>query len=150
MQLKIKNPEDFWSGLMFIGFGLLAIIISRDYPIGSAMRMGPGYFPMALGGLLMLFGAIITVTAFRFEGEAVKPFAWHPIIYLALAFVLFGWGIDRVGFVPSLAALVVLSSVAGREFKLVEVIIMAITLIVGSWALFIHGLELPYPLFWWR
>lgn len=148
--MKIKSQEDFWAGLLFIGFGLLAIIISRDYPVGSAMRMGPGYFPTALGGILVLLGAVITATAFRFEGEAIKPFAWHPVIFLGTAFALYGWGIDRVGFVPSMVALVMLSAVAGREFKWVEVIIMVIVLIVGSWALFIWALELPYPLFWWR
>ncbi|MBI4207936.1 MAG: tripartite tricarboxylate transporter TctB family protein, partial [Betaproteobacteria bacterium] len=49
MQFKIRNQEDFWAGLMFIGFGILSIVVSRDYPMGSAMRMGPGYFPTYLG-----------------------------------------------------------------------------------------------------
>ena len=150
MKFKIKNPEDFWSGLMFIAFGVAAVIISRDYPMGTAMRMGPGYFPTTLGWMLVVFGVIIAATAFKFEGPPIEPFAWRPMIYLSLAFLIFGWGIDHLGFVLSMVGLIVLCAAAGREFKLSEVVIMTIVLIVGSWALFIWGLELPYPLFWGR
>ncbi|HEX6065999.1 MAG TPA: tripartite tricarboxylate transporter TctB family protein, partial [Longimicrobiales bacterium] len=94
MQLKIKSQEDFWAGLMFIGFGVLAIVISRDYPMGSAMRMGPGYFPTSLGAIMVLLGSIITMLSFKFEGGKVKPFAWKPMIVLAIAFCTFAWGID--------------------------------------------------------
>ena len=65
MQLKIKSQEDFWAGLMFIGFGVLAIFVSRDYPMGSAMRMGPGYFPTSIGMIMVALGAIITAMSFR-------------------------------------------------------------------------------------
>ena len=74
VQLKIKSQEDFWAGLMFIGFGVLAIVISRDYPMGSAMRMGPGYFPTSLGAIMVLLGSIITLLSFKVAGGKVKPF----------------------------------------------------------------------------
>ena len=150
MQLKIKSQEDFWAGLMFIGFGVLAIVISRDYPMGSAMRMGPGYFPTSLGAIMVLLGSIITLLSFKVAGGKVKPFAWKPMIVLAIAFCTFAWGIDHIGFIPSLAIMILLSAFAGREFRLKEVLILMVILIVGCWALFIKGLELPFPLFWWR
>jgi hypothetical protein len=150
VKFTIKSQEDFWAGLMFIGFGLVAIYISRDYPMGSAMRMGPGYFPTYLGVIMALLGAAITALSFRVEGERVKPFAWRAMILLAVAFAVFGWGVDHIGFVPALGALIFLSALAGREFKLKEVLVLMAVLIVGSWALFIYGLELPFPLFWWR
>jgi hypothetical protein len=150
LKLKIKSPEDFWAGLMFIGFGLLAVIISRDYPMGSAMRMGPGYFPTSLGGMLIVIGAIISATSFKYEGEGIEPFAWKPMILLGAAYAFVGWGMDHVGFVISMVVLITVSAAAGREFKIKEVIPMTIVLITGAWALFIWGLELPYPLFWWR
>ncbi|MEK6594276.1 MAG: tripartite tricarboxylate transporter TctB family protein, partial [Pseudomonadota bacterium] len=149
MQLKIKNQENFWSGLMFIGFGILAIAISRDYPLGSAMRMGPGYFPTYLGAIMALLGVIIVLGAFKTEGEKIKPFAWRGMILLTLAFSIFGWAIDHIGFVPALFAMIVCSALAGKEFKLLEVLIMSVVLILGCIALFIYGLELPFPLFWW-
>lgn len=150
MRLRVKSQEDFWAGIMFIGFGLLAVVISMDYPIGSAMRMGPGYFPTWIGGILVLLGIAISATAFRVDGGKVGKFAWKSMIMLSIAFCTFAWGIDNIGFIPSLVIMIVLSALAGREFRLKEVAILSVVLIVGCWALFIKGLELPFPLFWWR
>lgn len=150
MQFKIKSQEDFWAGMMFIGFGVLAIVISRDYPMGSAMRMGPGYFPTWIGVIMVLLGAIISAISFKVVGGAVGRFAWKPMVVLAIAFCTFAWGIDHIGFIPSLAVMIILSALAGKEFRLKEVLILTVVLIVGCWALFIKGLELPFPLFWWR
>ena len=150
MQLEINNQEDFWAGMMFIGFGVLAIYISLDYPMGTAMRMGPGYFPTYLGAIMAVLGVIITITSIKSEVTKVSPFAWKPMILLSVAFVIFGWGIDHIGFVPSLFGLIVLSAAAGQVFKLTEVLIMTTVLIAGAVGIFIYGIELPYPLFWWR
>lgn len=150
MKAKIKSPEDLWSGLMFIGFGILTVVISRDYQIGSAMRMGPAYFPTMLGSLLVILGAIIAVMSLRIEGEGIEPFAWRPMILLSAAFVFFGWAIDRIGFLPALFALIVVCAAAGREFKWGEVLIMSAVLIAGCWALFIWALGVHLPLFWGR
>lgn len=148
--MKIKSQEDFWAGMMFIGFGALAIFIAQDYPFGTASRMGPGYFPTWIGIILVVLGGFISLSGFKNIGEGVSSFAWKPMILLALAFSIFGWGIDHVGFVPSMVAMVVLSAASGRDFRIKEVIVMTIALIIGSWALFIKGLDLPFPLFWWR
>ncbi|MDH3236729.1 MAG: tripartite tricarboxylate transporter TctB family protein [Alphaproteobacteria bacterium] len=150
MSLKIKSQEDFWAGLMFIGFGILAIIIARDYPMGSTMRMGPGYFPTYIGVILIILGAIISGISFKFEGERVGAFAWRPMILLSIAFAAFGWAIDNIGFILAMVILIVLASLAGKEFRLKEAIGMVLVLVAGSWALFIYGLELPFPLWWWR
>jgi hypothetical protein len=150
VRLKIKNQEDFWAGVMFIGFGVLAVIISRDYPMGTAMRMGPGYFPTYLGVIMAVFGLIVSAMSFKVEGGKLTPFAWKPTIMLGLSFLVFGWGIDHIGFVPSLFALIVLSAAAGASFKWLEVLILSVVLIVGAVGIFIYGIDLPYPLFWWR
>lgn len=150
MNLKIKSQEDFWGGLMFIGFGILAIIIARDYPMGSTMRMGPGYFPTYIGVILIILGSIITSMGFKFDGASVGNFAFRPMILLSIAFAAFGWAIDNIGFILALLILIFLSSLAGKEFRLKEAFAMSAVLIVGSWALFIWGLELPFPLWWWR
>jgi hypothetical protein len=150
MRLKIKSEEDFWAGLMFIGFGILAIVIARDYPMGSTMRMGPGYFPTYIGVIMIILGSIITAMGFKFEGEKVENFAWRPMILLSVAFAAFGWAIDNIGFILAMLILVVLSSLAGKEFKIKEVVLLSFFVILGCWALFIYGLELPFPLWWWR
>jgi hypothetical protein len=152
VKLSIKNQEDFWAGLMFIGFGLLAIVVARDYPMGSALRMGPGYFPTYLGYIMMVIGAIISFRATRVAGEGIGSWGWRPLLVLGLAFVVYGLSMEsfELGFVPSLIAVIVVSSFAGREFRPVELAFLTVVLVAGAVGLFIYGLELPYPLFWWR
>lgn len=148
--MKIRNPEDFWSGVMFLAFGILAVYISLDYPMGTAMRMGPGYFPTYLGGMLIVIGVIVALISLKTESEPIKPFAWKPFIWLSVSFAIFGWGVDHIGFIPALTASVVLCALAGQVFKVKEVLIMTVVLVAGATAVFIYGIDLPYPLFWWR
>ncbi len=152
MKLTIRNQEDFWAGLMFIGFGVLAIVVARDYPMGAAMRMGPGYFPTWLGGIMMTLGAIIALRATRVAGTGIGPWAWRPLIVLSVAFIVYGLFMESfaLGFIPSLVAVIALSSLAGREFRPLEVALLTAILVAGAVGLFIYGLELPYPLFWER
>ena len=151
MKLSIKSQEDFWAGLMFIGFGLAAVIIARDYPMGSAMRMGPGYFPTWLGAILIAIGAVITAISTRIEGEKVTRFAWRPLIMLCLAFLVYGLSMETfgLGFVPSIVLVVIISALAVREFRPVELVLLAVVLSVATTGLFIYGIDLPYKLFWW-
>jgi hypothetical protein len=132
--------------MMFIGFGVLAIVVARDYPMGSAMRMGPGYFPTWIGACLIIVGALIAAFSFRTQGEGIGRWPWKAIVLLSVAFAAFAWGIDNFGFVLALVILIVLSALAGREYKWWEIAAEAVVLIVGCWAIFIYGLELPFPL----
>ena len=152
MQFKIKSQEDFWAGIMFIGFGLLAVVVARDYPMGSAMRMGPGYFPTYLGIIMMVMGAIIAFRSTIVEGAKIRAFGWRGLFFLSLAFATYGFLIDTmdIGFIISIAAVVLLSTLAGREFRLIESLILTVVLVLGTTAVFIWGLEMPYPRFWGR
>ena len=144
--MRLKNPQDFWSGVMFIAFGVVAVIVSRDYPMGSAMRMGPGYFPTYIGAGLIILGTIIAALALRTVGEPIGRFPWKAIIMLCAAFIGFAVGMETIGFIPSLAILIVLSALAGREWRWKEIVVEVVVLIVGAWAIFIYGIELPFPL----
>lgn len=135
---------------MFIGFGLLAIFVAQNYPMGTAMRMGPGYFPTYIGAGLIVLGGAILATSLKVDGDRVGKFAWRPMILLALAFAVFGWAIGRIGFVFALLGMIFLGVLAGKEFRLKEVLMLSSVLIVGCWALFVVGLELPFRVFWWR
>lgn len=152
MRLRIRSSEDFWAGVMFAGFGLVAIIVARDYPMGSAMRMGPGYFPTYLGALLMLIGGVIVARATVVDGEGVGRWGWRPLLMLGAALLAYGIFMDtfEIGFIPSLIGVVVISSFAGREFRPFELGLLTLILVAGAVALFIYGLGLPYPLLWWR
>lgn len=149
MRLKITNQQDFYSGLMYIGFGVLAIVVARDYPMGSAMRMGPGYFPTYLGVLLIIVGSVVSLQALKNVGERVTPFAWKPMILLTLAFLTFGWGIDHIGFIPALVCVIMMSALSGSAFRIWEVIPLTIVLVAIAVGIFIYGIELPFQLFWW-
>ena len=149
MKLSIKNPEDFWAGVMFIGFGTLAIVIAHDYPYGSAMRMGPGYFPTWLGGLMILVGIAVSAASLKTEGPPIPPFAWKPAILLSFSFFAFGWSIDTIGFVPALVGVIVLSALAGKHVYVKELIVLTIVLVALALGVFVYGIELPLRLFWW-
>jgi hypothetical protein len=117
--------------------------------MGSALRMGPGYFPTYLGAIMVVIGAIMTGRAYRIEGEGIGRWGWRPLLWLSAAFAGFGLLIERAGFVLALLALIIASSLAGRDTRPLELILLIVVLITGSVGLFIYGLELPYLLFPW-
>lgn len=145
--MKIKSTEDFWAGMMFIAFGAGAIYMSGDYPMGSAMRMGPGYFPTSIGLCLIVLGAVIALISLKKQGVGIGPWPWRAIVMMSVAFVLFAWGMEHMGFIPSLAILIGVSTLSTPHFRWKEMLIEIVVMSIGSWLVFIYGLELPFPLF---
>ena len=146
MKPDLRNNRDFIAGLLFIVLGGLAVVLARDYPFGTTMRMGPGYFPTVLGGILLLFGVYVLARGVR-SGDRVKgEWGWKPLALIALSIVLFGLLLDRVGMVPATAVTLVIAAAAGREFHWKEVILLAAVMTAFSVAVFSYGLKLPYPL----
>jgi hypothetical protein len=143
-----RNNRDLIAGLLFIVLGGLAVVLARDYPFGTTMRMGPGYFPTVLGGILFLFGATVLARGIR-SGQKVKgEWGVRPLAWITLAIVLFGFLLDRAGMVPATVATLFIAAAAGREFRLKEVLLLAVVMTAFSVAVFSYGLKLPYPLFW--
>ena len=155
MSLRIKNPQDFWSGIFFIALGVLALYLSRDYVMGSALKPGPGYFPIWLGGIMIGFGVIITALSFRLEGEAhqrlaLREWGFRPWLVLPATLALYAILMEAdFGFVPSLVVLIVGCALAHRDVHWVETTLLSIFLTAGAVAIFIYGLGMPYRLFWW-
>ena len=146
MKLSFRNNRDFWAGAMFIAGGAAAMIAARSYPFGTTLRMGPGYFPSLLGGILVAFGVYVMVRGLL-NGEKIKgSWSLRALIVLPLSMVLFGILMQYAGFIPALAVLVFGSAASGREFRLGEVFLVAVVLIFLSVAVFIWGLGMPYPL----
>jgi hypothetical protein len=145
--VKIKSPKDFWSGLMFLGFGLFfAIWAVIHYQMGTAVRMGPAYFPTLLGGLLAFLGLVILLESFAVEGPPVPAFAFRPLILISVGCVLYGYLMKPLGLFVATLALVVVSALGGHEFKWKEVFILYAILMLFSWLVFVRGLTLPFPL----
>jgi putative tricarboxylic transport membrane protein len=145
--MKIKSPKDFWSGLMFVGFGLFAAIWAViHYQMGTAVRMGPAYFPTVLGGLLAVLGAIILLGSLVMEGPPVPTLHFRPLFFISLGCLLYGYLMKPGGLVGATAALVYISAFGGHEFKWKEVTILYVVLIVFSYFVFVRGLGLPFPI----
>ncbi len=147
--MKIKSQRDFWSGLMFLGIGVAFAWGATEYSFGTSARPGPGYFPFGLGILLALMGGLVLFKALTLESEGGDPIgaiAWRPLLVIILAIVVFGLALPRLGMAITLPITILLSSLAGREFRLVDVLLSSVVLTVGSWALFIVGLKLTIPL----
>ncbi len=146
MKLGLSKNRDFWAGLMLMGIGVAAIYIARDYRFGSTTKMGPGFFPALLGGVLIAFGVAIVVVGLR-SGEQIQGrLSLRALFLLPLSLVLFGILMELAGFIPAMAAVISVSAASGREFKWVEVLLLTLLLTGASAALFIWGLGLPYPL----
>ncbi len=146
MKPDLWNNRDFLAGLLFIVLGGLAVALARDYPIGSTMRMGPGYFPMVLGGILLLFGVFVLLRGVRSADKVKGEWGYRPLALIALSIVLFGFLLDRVGMVPAIVVTLFAAAAAGREFRVKEVLLLAVVMTVFSVAVFSYGLKLPYPL----
>jgi hypothetical protein len=146
VKLELRNNKDFWAGLVFAGAGAAAMFIARHYPFGTTLRMGPGYFPRLLGGILVLFGLYVMVRGLRINEKIQGNWSVRALIVLPLSMALFGALMNFLGFIPALVALVFGSAASGREFKFIEVLLLTLLLTALSVALFIWGLGLPYPL----
>lgn len=146
MKFDWRNNRDFFAGLQYIVLGAVAMWIARDYPFGSALRMGPGYFPSVLGGMMIVFGIAVMVKGLKNNEKIEGNWSFRALIVLPLATVVFGILMETAGFIPAMLALIPLSAAAGREFKWLEVAVLTIGLTIACAAGFIYGLGLPYPL----
>jgi hypothetical protein len=146
MKLEFRNNKDFWSGVMFIVIGCAAMSGARNYPFGSTLRMGPGYMPTLLGGILTVFGIYVALRGLRTSEKMKGNWSLRALIVLPLSMVLFGVLMEYAGFVPAMMTLIIVSAAAGSEFKWVEALLASLTLTVLCSAVFIWGLGLPFPL----
>ncbi len=146
--MKLKNPKDFWSGVMFalIGFSFAIIVKVYEYPMGTGSRMGPGYFPYVLGIIMGVMGLIIIAQAWISQGGRVSKFAWRPLFWVLLAFVIFGLIAKLAGLVISIIVLVIVASYGGHEHRWKEAIISSVILAAASVGIFVYGLKLPFPI----
>ena len=152
----IKSQRDFFSGLMFTAIGIAFAVGANSYTVGTAARMGPGFFPMMLGVILAILGGVITFNALVIhteDGEKIGGFVWRPIVFILgsnLAFGVLLGGLPSIGLPPmglmvAIFALTVIASMAGDEFKLRDVLILAVVLAAGSYLAFIMLLKLNMP-----
>ncbi|MFL6676398.1 MAG: tripartite tricarboxylate transporter TctB family protein [Massilia sp.] len=146
--MKIKNHKDFWAGLMFAAFGAFFAGVGAQYTLGSAGRMGPGYFPTALGILLVLIGIVVSIGALspKAAEQGVDRFAWSTLLLVLGPVVLFGLLLGKLGLVLCLFMLVAISSFASHEFSLKATLGNAVVLISLCLFVFVYALKLQFPI----
>ncbi len=142
----MRNPKDFWSGVLFVVFGIAAIILSTRYPMGTAARMGPGYFPRGLGGLLVMLGAFVMLNGLRTDGESVPRFFLRPLVFVLATVLVFGIVVPYTGVLVGTVGLIFITSYASHEFRWKEALIAGVLLAVLGVLVFIIGLQLQLPI----
>jgi putative tricarboxylic transport membrane protein len=145
--LHVLARRDVLAGLMFVG---VALLLSRDYPIGTALRMGTGYVPRLLCWILLGLGTVVLVQGLRdAQGARLvssgQASGWRPVVFVTASLVIFGLSIERLGLVLSILLLVGVGAVAARGLRLLETLAAALVLIAMSWGIFILGLGLTIP-----
>jgi hypothetical protein len=143
---RFTGSKDLWSGLIFIAFGAAAIMLARGYAMGHAGRMGPGYFPTALGGVLVLIGLVLVVQSLIAAGEAVTGLAWRKAVLVLMASGLFGISVEGLGLAASTALLVMISGLASERFRFGPFLALAVGLSIFSSVVFVTLLGLPIPI----
>jgi Tripartite tricarboxylate transporter TctB family len=147
--MRATSHRDLVSGLLFVVLGAAFAIGATKYGLGSGARPGPGYFPLILGGLLATLGLIVAVrsqTAGPEPAEPIGHLAWKPLLATIASIIVFGVALPRLGLVITVPIVVLIVSVAGHEFSWKSALTCGAILALGSWLIFIVGLELTIPL----
>ena len=143
--------KDVLAGALFCAVALLGLYISRNYPVGTALRMGTGYVPRLLCWVLLALGAVLFVQGLRQVelGATAQVLsggsAWRPLIFVTSSLVIFALTIERAGIVLSILLLVGVGAFAARGLRPLETFAAAVVLILLSWSIFIVGLGLTIP-----
>ena len=154
--MKIKSQKDFFAGLMFLVVGVAFAWGATTYSVGTGARMGPGYFPLLLGILLAIIGAVVMFKSTVVEtegGDPIGKWAWKQIFFIIGANLLFGvllaglpsFGIPAMGLIIAIYGLTFMASLAGSSFNFKEVFLLATVLAAGSYVAFVWALALQFP-----
>ena len=144
MQRALK---DLLAGLAFVALGLAFAGQALTYDLGSPLRMGPGFFPLVLAGILILLGGIIVAEGFVSPDEVpIGPIAWRGLVLLIAALLFFGLTVRRLGLAPAMFVAVFMSALASHRTGLLTALVIAAALTTFCILIFIYGLGVPLPL----
>ena len=148
LSLKIRNQRDFGAGIMYMVIGLFFAIVATQYKMGTAAKMGPGYFPFWLGVLMTLLGLLVLLKSLRASAaiEKIPKFNWRIILQITGAVVLYGLLLPRAGFLIAVVVLVFLAAGASKEFTWKGTALNAAFLVTFTYSVFVVGLKLQFPL----
>lgn len=141
-----RNPKDFWTGIVYVAIGGSALFLSRDYGMGTAVKMGPAYFPTILSGLLILIGTISVIRSFIKQGTPISSFAMKGLIMVTVSMLLFGFIVRGAGLAIALPLLIIISAFASTRFSWRYSLALAVGVTVFCILIFNIGLGVPLPI----
>ena len=145
----VKDPKDFWSGILFAAFGFAGLWFGRNYIVGTAARMGPGYFPLLMSLALVGLGGFLLARSLVIAGDPIERSALRPQLLILTAIVVFGFMIERLGLAAAVAAVALISGFAARDVRWFERLLLAVGLAAACVVLFVYFLGQPIPV-WGR
>jgi hypothetical protein len=142
--IRVKSPQDFWAGILFVLAGGAALWVGRDYSLGTLTRMGPGYLPTVLSWALVAIGGLLTVRALALDGPAIAPSRIMPQLFILAAIVVFALTIERFGLALAVTLVAMTAALASRDMRWVETLALALGLAALCVFLFVHLLGKPF------
>lgn len=147
MWTTIAARKEFWTGVIYVVVGIGAFALARHYTLGSAARMGPGYFPTVVALLLILVGTVILARSFLGGGELVGRPTWKPILLVLGSIIAFGFLIGRAGLPVAAAVLLLGSAAASDRFRFGWLPLLGVLALITFCVLaFVVGMGIPIPL----
>lgn len=146
MLALIKQPKDFLSGLLFVAFGGIFLVVAQDYSLGTLRRMGPGWFPTAVASLLVGVGVVMVAKSFLGARQPGPAFDWVKLAIVSVALFLFSLTLRGAGVVVAVVLLVMVSAQAYQPVNQVRMAITAIGLGIFCAIVFVKFLGLPFPI----
>ncbi len=146
--MRPLSDPDFWAGLLFIIFGLVAVVAAGENELGTLSRMGPAYFPTLAGGLLTGLGALVSIRAViapekHVNGPAMQ---WGVLLFILGSVAVFALALIYLGLIAAVILLVLTASFANSAARPIEALILSVVLSVAAWLIFIEGLGLHIAL----
>jgi hypothetical protein len=148
--MKHIDTRDLTAGALMVALGLFVALYARGhYKVGELDRMGPGFFPMLLGWLLVGLGVIIALLAFRKTVHILKPppLAWRALVAILAAILVFSLLVERLGLVPAALAMTFTAVFAERPIRWRRTVLLGCGLALISWLIFSVGLKMTLPAF---
>ncbi len=139
----VLAPTDLAGGLLFIAVAALGFWLLRDVRLGTSMRMGPGYLPTALCGILLVVGGAMVARSFLVADAPLERWSWRPLVFVLGSLLVFAYGIEHLGLVATIIAMAAVAALASAEARWLEVAIAALALAAFSAGLFVKALGLP-------
>jgi hypothetical protein len=147
VRAAITTRKDFCTGVIYIVVGICALLMARHYTLGSAARMGPGYFPTVVASLLVMVGVAIVARSFFRDAGSIGRIAWKPMLLVLGSITAFGILINRAGLIVAALVLVLGCAAASDRFRLGVMPLLGLAaLIAFCAAVFVVGMGIPMPL----